>query len=144
MSINRENIEARISLMLKYLRRLQQFNLSLDEYLASFDQQLIAERLLQLLVEVASDINSDLLVEIYQDTPETYFDSFIKAGRNGIIDVDLSRQLAQSAGLRNRLVHQYEEIDHQIVFTSISDALQQFSLYIQQITHYLDSLEPHE
>lgn len=53
----------------------------------------------------------------------------------------MAAQIAQSAGMRNRLVHQYEEIDHQIVFTAIPKALQQYRLYIQQIVAYLDSLE---
>lgn len=94
-SISREIIEARISLMLKYLSRLKRFvSLKLNEYLGDFDQQLIVERLLQFLVETASDINSYLLVEIYQSTPQTYFDSFVEAGSNGIISSTLATELA--------------------------------------------------
>jgi uncharacterized protein YutE (UPF0331/DUF86 family) len=53
----------------------------------------------------------------------------------------LAEQLAQSAGMRNILVHRYKDIDSQLVFSSIPEALQQYPLYIQQITVYLDSLE---
>jgi len=141
-SINQEIVEVKINLMLKYLNRLRLFDsLTFNEYLDNFDQQLIAERLLQLLIELASDINSYLLVEIYQVTPQTYFDSFVEAGNNGIINPVLATELAPASGLRNRLVHQYEEINSRIVFESISDALRQFPLYIREITNYLKSLE---
>jgi len=75
-TIEREIINTRIRLIIKYLNRLKDFELvSLENYLNDFDQQLIAERLLQLVVEVGTDINSYLLVQLYQTTPTTYFDS---------------------------------------------------------------------
>ncbi|NEP19930.1 MAG: DUF86 domain-containing protein, partial [Leptolyngbya sp. SIO4C1] len=113
----------------------------LNDYLADFDKQLIVERLLQLLVEAASDINAYLLVEIHGRTPESYFDSFIEAGRRKILDLEFAQELAQASGLRNRLVHQYEEIDNSIVFQAIQEALNQFPAYIRQIMTYLDALE---
>jgi uncharacterized protein YutE (UPF0331/DUF86 family) len=73
--------------------------------------------------------------------PSTYYDSFIDAGKNYLTSRELANDLEKSAGMRNRLVHQYEEIDHEIVFKSISIALQQFPLYIQQITTYLETQE---
>ena len=140
--IDHEIINTRISLIIKYLNRLKGFGaVGLENYLDDFDLQLISERLLQLIVEVGTDINTYLLVQLHQDTPTTYFDSFIKAGQRGIITRELAAQLAQSAGMRNRLVHQYEDIDNKIVFAAIPKALQQYPLYIQQITVYLDSLE---
>ncbi|CCI14111.1 Similarity [Microcystis aeruginosa PCC 9806] len=41
----------------------------------------------------------------------------------------------------NRLVNQYEEIDHEIVFKSIPKAFKQFPLYNQQVITYLDTQE---
>lgn len=57
------------------------------------------------------------------------------------IDLQLAKAIAQSSGLRNRIVHQYEEIDSTIVFEAIQYALEQFSLYLFQITKYIDSQE---
>ena len=140
--LDRSMLQKRIKLMMKYLDRLQRMkNTTLDDYNSDFDQQLIVERLLQLLVEAASDINTSLLTEIYGITPSTYFDSFIEAGEQNIIDPQLAKTIAQSAGLRNRLVHQYEEIDNVIVFRSIQFALDQFSTYLRQITNYLDTVQ---
>jgi len=84
-----------------------------------------------------------------RSTSENYFDSFIAAGIQGIITPKLAAQIAPSAGLGNRLVHQYEDIDSRQVFVAIGPrtarkielALQQYSLYVRQITIYLESLE---
>ncbi len=139
--MEREIVTSRIRLMIKYIDRLQKFeSITLQDYLDNFDYQLIAERLIQLLVEAASDINSYLLLQLHNITPPTYYDSFIEAGKQGLISLELSRKLAQSAGMRNRLVHQYEKIDNTIVYQSFPKALTQYPLYIKEITVYLDSL----
>ena len=141
-NIEREVIETRIGLIIKYLNRLRKFeSVTLNDYLNDFDKQLIAERLLQLMVEAATDINTYLLIRLYQAPSQTYVDSFIQAGRNGIITSELAEQIAQSGGLRNILVHRYIVIDSTRVFAAIGVALQQYSLYVQQINLYLDSLE---
>ena len=140
--MEREIVTLRIKLIIKYLNRLQKFqSVTLEEYLNNFDYQLIAERLIELLVEAASDINSYLLLQLHQVTPATYYESFIEAGKQGIIRQELAEELAKSAGMRNRLVHQYEEIDNSLVFSAIAKALTQYPLYVRQITDYLNSLE---
>jgi uncharacterized protein YutE (UPF0331/DUF86 family) len=140
--MDRKRVESKILLMLKYIHRLQEFeSVTEEEYLNDFDLQLISERLIQLLVEAATDISSYLLVELHQVTPSTYVDSFILAGQNGIITQDLAATLSKSGGMRNRLVHNYDEINHKIVFLAISRALEEYSIYIRQVNNYLDSLE---
>ncbi len=140
--MDKNAINYRLDLILKYLERLKQLeSVSLEDYLNNFDQQLITEHLLQLIIEAASDINSSLLVQVHEITPATYFDSFIEAGRRGIISTELAADLAQSAGLINRLVHQYETLDNRLVFAAISLALEKYVIYVRQITNYLNSLE---
>lgn len=136
--MEREIVDSRIRLMIKYIDRLKGFDsVQLTDYLDNFDYQLMVERLIELLVEASSDINSYMLAQLHNVIPSTYYDSFIEAGKNHLITRELANELAKSAGMRNRLVHQYEEIDHEIVFKSISVALKQFPLYIQQIITYL-------
>ncbi len=140
--IDLEVVLVRLRLIVKYCNTLEEFrSISLDKYLSDFRQQLIVERLLQLMVEAATDINKYLLVRLHQISPATSFDSFSEAGQQGIITQDLAATLARSVGMRNILVHQYKDIDSRIVFSAIPKALEQYQLYIQQISAYLDSLE---
>lgn len=83
------------------------------------------ERLLELLVQVAVDIVAHLLAE-QGVTPATYREVFEEAGRHGLIPEDLAGRLADAAGMRNVLVHLYEEIDYEIVAASIDRAADDF------------------
>ncbi len=61
-NIESEIVLARLSLIAKYYNTLEQFsNISLDDYLADFNKQLIVERLLQLIIQAAIDINYHIL-----------------------------------------------------------------------------------
>ena len=141
--IDSEIVLVRLRLIAKYRDALLEefYPINLDKYLNDFRQQLVVERLLQLMAEAATDINKHFLVQLHQISSATYFDSFIEAGRRGIISPELAAELARSAGMRNILVHQYKDIDSQIVFDAIPKALEQYPLYIRQITAYIDSLE---
>ena len=141
--IDSEIVLVRLRLIAKYRDALLEefYPINLDKYLNDFRQQLVVERLLQLMAEAATDINKHFLVQLHQISSATYFDSFIEAGRRGIISPELAAELARSAGMRNILVHQYKDIDSQIVFDAIPKALEQYPLYIQQIVAYIDSLE---
>lgn len=124
--------------IIRYLTTLEsKAQLDLQTYLNEFEQQLITERLLHLIIEAAADINSYLLVCANQPPPETYFNSFIRAGQQGLISQSLAAELAPSAGLRNRLVHEYDEIDPVIVYQSIQTALKLYPQYVRHIQSYL-------
>ncbi|MGK7902954.1 MAG: DUF86 domain-containing protein [Hormoscilla sp.] len=126
----------------KYLKKLADFeDFNLSEYLKDFNQQLVVERLLQLTIQVALDINRYLLKQLEIEQPESNFATFIEVGNCGIITPELAKVLAPSGSLRNRLVHLYEEIDPMRVHTDINIALQYYPIYQRQVTIYLDSLE---
>jgi uncharacterized protein YutE (UPF0331/DUF86 family) len=142
INIDWEVVLVRIRLIVKYCDTLEKFkSITLNEYLDDFSQQLIVERLLQLMVEAATDINKYLLLQLYEINPTTNFDSFSQAGQKGIITQNLADELAKSVGMRNILVHQYKDINSTIVFSAIPKAMEQYRLYVQQVTAYRDSLE---
>lgn len=68
-------------------------------------------------------------------------DTFIEAGKAGLIPMDLGRKLARSGGFRNVLAHQYDEILPEIVFQNLQEALAQYPDYVEAIQVYLDSWE---
>jgi uncharacterized protein YutE (UPF0331/DUF86 family) len=72
--------------------------------------------------------------------PSDYHDSFLKAHEAGMLSAELARELARSAGLRNHIVHEYEEVDHAIVHSAIPKALSQFRMYVKQCVAYIESL----
>lgn len=141
-NIDCEILLVRLRLIGKYYNTLEQFsNLSLDDFLVDFNKQLIVERLLQLIIQAAIDINDHILSRLQPGNSVSNFQAFIELSKFSILTENLARQLAPSAGLRNRLVHEYDDIDSSQVFTAISFALQQYPLYVEQINNYLILLE---
>ncbi len=141
-NIDSEIVLSRLRLITKYYNTLEEFrSLSLDEFLADFRQQLIVERLLQLMTQAAIDINDHVLSKLNPGKTYTNFEAFIELGKYQILTPELAKQIAPSSGLRNRLVHEYDDIDPNQVFKAISFALQQYPLYVRQINAYLITLE---
>ncbi|MBW4554445.1 MAG: DUF86 domain-containing protein [Trichormus sp. ATA11-4-KO1] len=135
-------ISTRLEFIVRYLENLKRFEaISWDDYVNSFDTQLIIERLLQLMTQAAIDINDHILSKLNPGKSPTNFEAFIEIGKYGVISTELAAQLAPSGGLRNRLVHEYDDIDPTEVFKAISFALQQYPLYVRQINTYLISLD---
>jgi uncharacterized protein YutE (UPF0331/DUF86 family) len=95
------------------------------------------ERVLELLVQVAVDITAHLVVE-QGASPASYRETFVEAGRKGLVPEGLAAKLAAAAGLRNILVHLYENIDYEIVANSIGSALGDFHELLQILEKRLD------
>jgi uncharacterized protein YutE (UPF0331/DUF86 family) len=55
-----------------------------------------------------------------------------------VLPAAFALDIASSTGLRNRLVHQYEAIDHAIVHRAIVEASAQYTEYCHHITAFLD------
>lgn len=108
-----------------------------DEYRARLYERKAAERLLQEAIEAALDINAHLIAELGREVPEDYYGGFIKLGDLGMLTPDLARSLAPSAGLRNRLVHEYDTIEDAKVLGAIATTLELYPRYIQAIEAYL-------
>lgn len=92
------------------------------------------ERILELLIMTASDIIFHILSVQGEPMPISYRTAFLRAGEIGIISKDLSESLALSAGLRNILVHEYEEIDYKILYKSIPIAIKDYTSFMDEIS----------
>ncbi len=106
-------------------------DISFDEFMKRHYE---IERLLELLVMTASDIIFYLISSKREPAPASYKSAFLRAGEIGIIGEELSKNLALGAGLRNILVHEYEEIDYIIVHKSIQTAIRDFTALIKELS----------
>jgi uncharacterized protein YutE (UPF0331/DUF86 family) len=97
-----------------------------------------AERNFELIVEVASDINTQMLLDTGKKTPDSDKQSFTELKRADIVPEKLAKQLVTSAKLRNILVHEYDfEEDYEKFYTSAKAVLPAYEEYIQAILAHL-------
>lgn len=95
------------------------------------------ERLLQELIEAAIDLNTHILVQDGHGAPDDYYQGFLQLADHGVLTRELAAALAPSAGLRNRLVHEYDAIVDAIVLDAVRTAQSLFPQYIAAIERYL-------
>ena len=133
-----DRICAKLEKLQNYYTELKSLSsISLDEYLRNQVYRRAVERTLQLIVESATDINNMLLKMLGQKGAVDYFNSFINMAEQNIIPMEFALKIAPSTGLRNILVHEYEEIDDKVVYNSISNCLDHYLEYMDLINRYL-------
>jgi uncharacterized protein YutE (UPF0331/DUF86 family) len=114
----------------------------LDMPIEDFQKDLVAiraaERNFQLVVELASDINAQILFEHGSKTPDTYKQSFLDLVNINVLQSDLARKLTVSAQLRNILVHEYDfDEDYERFYKSAKDFIPIYKEYSRQINDYI-------
>ena len=133
-------VRRKMANLIKYLQELASLPAyTLEQYLDNTIVRRAIERLLQIVVETAADINGYLSIGAGEKPPTSYYDSFLVLEHKRIITADLAQKLAPTTGLRNRLVHEYDAIDDSIIYSSISRLLCLYRDYITQIESYLES-----
>ncbi len=122
------------------LRRLEGLaRKSREEYLAGEIDETLAERYLERMIGRMIDVNYHLLTESGEAPPRDYHDSFVVLDRIGALDAGFARRLAPCAGLRNRIVHVYDDLDPGRVYDSLRSAVADVPPYLTAIRSFLDS-----
>jgi uncharacterized protein YutE (UPF0331/DUF86 family) len=127
-------IATRLKKLDSYLRALRQMQaVSLDEYLDDDNIQAIVERKLQLAIQACMDIGSYLIGQLGLTAPDEPENVFAVLGREGIIDRELAQHMVGMVRFRNILVHDYLEIDPDIVYHNLTTELEDFDRFSQEI-----------
>jgi uncharacterized protein YutE (UPF0331/DUF86 family) len=92
-----------------------------------------AERNMQIAIQSAIDIGNHVVADMDLGTPKDYKDIFQLLAKNKIISVGLARKLISMTGLRNVLVHDYLEVDLQLIYRIIKNELSDFDEFISAI-----------
>ena len=138
--IDKKLINRKLENIIKYLKELEPITkCSFNEFLSNYYKLHTAERLLQLIVDTAYDINAHLIGEAGKPLPDDYYTSFTKLSEIKVLPRKFSLWIAGSAGLRNRLVHEYEEINFERVFKSLPFQLKNYKQYVVLIDKYISA-----
>jgi uncharacterized protein YutE (UPF0331/DUF86 family) len=95
------------------------------------------ERLIQVVVDAAVDLNAHVVVAETGAAPMSARDSFALAARAGAIDEELADRLGPAAGLRNVLVHRYADIQVELVASAVPEVVEGFGAYVRQIADFV-------
>ena len=110
----------------------------LDVYLANPIDEVVAERYLERIIGRMIDVNYHLLTESGHPPPPDYHQSFVQLGALGVLDPAFARRIASSAGLRNRIVHEYDAIDPAKVHEALQTALPDIREYLTRVRNWTE------
>lgn len=109
----------------------------LPEYLASTVHELVAERLLERVIGRMIDVNYHLITETGHPPPADYYASFTQLAALGVYDAEFGRRIAACTGLRNRIVHEYDDVDPRRVHEALATAIRDVATYLRAVGDYV-------
>jgi len=135
--IDRDTIGRRLRLMQEALATLRDSSSLVTGHLASDPiARAATERLVQVIVDLALDINGHLVVVLLGRAPETGRRSFLDMAEAGVLTDELVSRLAPAAGLRNVLVHHYVDIDARKVADAVPQLLADMPEYVTAVARF--------
>ncbi len=139
--IDPEMVHRKLSLITTDLKRLKELVARTRDVLLSDEVALAAgERYLERVIGRMIDINYHLITSEGEPPPKDYYLSFIQLSiKPVILDKQFAEGIASAAGLRNRIVHEYDDIDPGLTFEGIRAAVRDIPLYAKAVLEYLES-----
>ncbi len=110
-----------------------------EAFLDGPTSQALAERYLERAIGRMIDVNYHLITELGGAPPKDYFESFIRLADYAVLDASFARRIAVCAGLRNRIAHEYDDIDPVKLHEALQDAARDLPVYIKHITAFIDA-----
>ncbi len=141
MPVDIHFIRRKIKLIQEDLSELDNLaHYSFDEIFKDHIKYLAAERLLEKIIMRAIDINQHMIAELGRGDEQVrgYEDTFYILSQLGIYGEEFAKQIALSAGLRNRLVHEYNNTRQDIIYKSLNEAVAQYVKYCDSILKFIE------
>lgn len=109
-----------------------------SEFKSKFTNIRSAERNFQLIIELASDINAQIVAELGGQTPDTYRESFKRMAELKVLNENHLPQFVKSSNLRNILIHEYDfDEDNFVFYNSAKEFVPLYREYISEIQSHL-------
>lgn len=95
------------------------------------------ERLFQLIVDTAIDINTHIITESNFAIPDDYQSTFMVLAKNNVMPVAFANQIAPSVGLRNLIVHKYGRVDLKKMIDDVKNEISQYVEYLKYLSDFV-------
>ena len=130
-----ERILSDIMMCVQDLREVR--NVSWEEY--SHDKRIrrFVERTLHIAVEAMIDVAQHVIADEKWREPASYRDAFAVLAEEGAVGEAHLERYQKMAAFRNLIVHYYEKIDDEVVFGIFQRNLEDFELFVKDISQFL-------
>jgi uncharacterized protein YutE (UPF0331/DUF86 family) len=141
--IDKEFIKEKINLITRDLEQLEIFaNFALGEIAEDFMKFSALKNIFVEIIGRAIDINEHIIAEMAEakkiEAPKTYKETFILLADLGVLPKNFAEEISKSAGFRNAIVHEYNNLDKSFIYKKIGDAIRQYAEYCNYILRFLN------
>jgi uncharacterized protein YutE (UPF0331/DUF86 family) len=138
--VDKDIILRKVSDLELYQEQISEFaGMTLQAYRSDWKARRIVERTLQIMIETCADISNHIVSDRGTRAPTSYADTFKVLFENNVIDSELFLIMEKMSKFRNVVVHQYEEVDSEIVILILKKHLRDFEKFKGAILAYLKS-----
>lgn len=136
--LDQQFLDRRLDNILKYQEEIEPLFIFSDNEIKKDNLKLrTIERLLQLIADEMVDVNEYLIKKLNLPVPDDFQSTFRVLGEKGILNEEFASKLAPIVGLRNRLVHRYEEIDIGLFLGTVRGNKDDFKIYVKYISEFV-------
>ncbi len=140
--IDKEFLKEKLNLITRDLERLKIFSdFAISQIAEDFIKYAALKNILMEIIGRAIDINEHLISEMAQpqmEAPKTYRDTFLLLGDLNILQKDFAEEVSKSAGFRNAIVHEYNNLDENIIYKTVGEAINQYAKYCKYILEFIE------
>ncbi len=112
-----------------------------EKYVNDIRLQRFVERTLQISIECCFDVIHHIIsVEGFRE-PDSYADAFSVLAERGVLTSESVGEYQMMAQFRNKIVHYYEKIDPEQVYTIFKSKLGTFDAFRNQVERWVDLQE---
>jgi uncharacterized protein YutE (UPF0331/DUF86 family) len=135
-------VEMRLKELGAVIRQLNKYqDIKPDTIKQDLEKRWVIERGIEAGAQLILEIADHILSNQFGYYSETYEDSLKELLEKNVISEELYSQIKGLGSLRNILVHQYVQIDLDIVFNSFHKSLKVFPLFAREITDWMEEPE---
>lgn len=136
--LNKLAIKRKFETISQYINEVQKvLEFSDKEIKKDFTKLRTLERNFQLIVDTIVGINLHIIARKNLESPDDYQGTFEILASNDILPNDFAFRIAPAVGLRNALVHKYENVDLLLSVRTLRKEKEDFKKYIILINEYI-------
>ena len=135
--VDHDIIMSKIDSIKRHVDRLKSIRkMKIHVFLDSDDTKDIAILNLQMAIQKCIDIGNHFYSEWDIGAPSSYGDVFEEMCRRKVLTRAMMKKMMLMVGLRNRIVHEYEELDYNKIHSFLKNDLNDFNTFLKQVLKY--------
>lgn len=132
--MDKEMVLTKLESLRRCLERIEAQQIrSLQDLQENLDKQDITVLNLERAIQLCVDIAAHLLADSGATVPDTMAGTFKSLSLQGVLDKNLAEKLGKSVGFRNIAIHQYQDINYEILYVVVTEHLQDFRNFTQAV-----------